>query len=136
MEEQESSNKKPHFLILVIFLLGVFILGIGLGLMFFEKRGQDGDVAILAGKEASSSVVSIHSTNPKASGSATDQTAEIGKVNVNSASFDELDTLPGIGPVTAKKIVSLRPYASVDDLLAKKAVTKSVFSKIKGLVTF
>lgn len=54
-----------------------------------------------------------------------------GLINVNSASESELDTLPGIGPATAAKIISLRPYSTIDDLLAKKAVGLAVFSKIK-----
>ena len=53
------------------------------------------------------------------------------KVNVNLASIDELDSLPGIGKVTAEKIIKGRPYASLDELLNKKIVGKSLFEKIK-----
>ena len=56
------------------------------------------------------------------------------QIDINSASVDSLDSLPGIGPVTAQKIISGRPYASVQDLLTKKIVSESVFSKIKDLV--
>ena len=48
--------------------------------------------------------------------------------------MDQLDTLPGVGKVTAGKIIQNRPYASIDDLLNKKIVGKSVFEKIKDLV--
>ncbi len=58
-----------------------------------------------------------------------------GLVSVNSASESELDTLPGVGPATAAKIVSSRPYASIDELLSKKAVGASVFSKIKDKIS-
>lgn len=58
-----------------------------------------------------------------------------GLVNVNSASQEKLDTLPGIGEVTAKKIISLRPYQSKDDLVTKKAVGKATFDKIKDLIS-
>lgn len=54
-----------------------------------------------------------------------------GLINVNSASASELDSLPGVGPATSAKIISLRPYVTIDDLLAKKAVGSSVFAKIK-----
>lgn len=57
------------------------------------------------------------------------------KVNINFASAKELDTLPGVGQVTAEKIISLRPYNKVEDLLTKKAVGKSTFEKIKDLVS-
>lgn len=53
------------------------------------------------------------------------------KININTASESELDFLSGVGPATAAKIISGRPYGSIEDLLAKKVVTKSVFDKIK-----
>ncbi|MCL5411485.1 MAG: ComEA family DNA-binding protein [Patescibacteria group bacterium] len=56
------------------------------------------------------------------------------KISLNSASTLELDTLPGIGEVTAKKIVSNRPYQSVEELRTKKVVSEGVFEKIKDLV--
>ncbi len=58
-----------------------------------------------------------------------------GMVSINSASSSELEALPGIGPVTAGKIIDNRPYGSIDELLSKKAVGKSVYEKIKELVS-
>lgn len=57
------------------------------------------------------------------------------QVNINSATVDELDTLPGVGKITAEKIIQNRPYKLVDELLTKKIINKSVWEKIKGLVT-
>lgn len=56
-------------------------------------------------------------------------------IDVNNASSSELDTLPGIGPVTAGKIIAARPYSTISDLVSKKAVTASVFEKIKDLIS-
>ena len=53
------------------------------------------------------------------------------KININTATQAELEALPGIGPVTASKIISDRPYQKVEDLLSKKIVSKSLFEKIK-----
>lgn len=53
------------------------------------------------------------------------------KVNINTATQAELEALPGVGPVTASKIISDRPYQVVEDLLSKKVLSQSVFSKIK-----
>ncbi len=61
--------------------------------------------------------------------------AQTGLININSASESQLDSLPGIGPVTAQKIISGRPYGAIEDLTAKKVVTNSVFAKIKDKIT-
>jgi len=58
----------------------------------------------------------------------------VGQISINSASAEELDKLPGIGPVTAQKIIAGRPYGSVDELLSKKAVSNSVYEKIKAQI--
>jgi len=56
------------------------------------------------------------------------------QVNINMASQSELEALPGIGPVTAAKIISGRPYQKIEDLLNQKIVSKSTFEKIKTSV--
>ncbi len=53
------------------------------------------------------------------------------KVNINTATQAELEALPGIGPVTASRIISDRQYQTVEDLLNKKILGKAVFDKIK-----
>jgi len=58
-----------------------------------------------------------------------------GLININTASADALDTLPGIGPVTADKIINNRPYATINELLDKKVVSSKVFTQIKDKIT-
>ena len=58
-----------------------------------------------------------------------------GLTNINSATSDQLDTLPGVGPVTADKIIKGRPYQSVNDLLDKKIVSQRVYDQIKALIS-
>lgn len=62
-------------------------------------------------------------------------TSENGAVSINSASGDALESLSGIGPVTAKKIIDNRPYGTLEELVSKKAVGSSTFEKIKNDIT-
>lgn len=54
--------------------------------------------------------------------------------NINSASEEELDELPGIGITTAKKIISNRPYRSISELFEKKIVKSNVYEQIKNMI--
>ncbi len=59
-------------------------------------------------------------------------------VNLNTATEAELDALPGIGPVTAGKIIEARakaPFKAVDDLRTRGLVGQKTFDQIKALVT-
>ncbi len=58
-----------------------------------------------------------------------------GQININAASSDELDSLPGIGPATASKIIGNRPYSKIEDLLDKGAVSSKVFEQIKDKIS-
>lgn len=56
-------------------------------------------------------------------------------ININNASEAELDTLPGIGEVTVRKIISGRPFQKTAELLDKKIVNKSTWEKIKDRIS-
>ena len=58
-----------------------------------------------------------------------------GLINLNSASACELDKLQGIGPVTAEKIITNRPYGAIEELVAKKVVGQKVFEAIKDKIS-
>lgn len=56
-------------------------------------------------------------------------------VNINTADEALLDTLPGVGKVTAEKIIANRPYSTLDDLVLRKVLGASTFSKIKDKIS-
>ena len=57
------------------------------------------------------------------------------RTNINNAGLDELDELPGIGAVTAQKIIQNRPFTDIEELQTKKIVSNTVFENIKDQIT-
>lgn len=58
--------------------------------------------------------------------------SEAAKIDINSCSKEELMKLPGVGDVTADKIIAGRPYKSKKDIETKKIVTSKEYSKISA----
>src|ERR1700722_6194927 len=60
-------------------------------------------------------------------------------VNLNPAAIAQLETLPGIGPNTAKSIIDFRnrsgPFQRIEDLLAIKGISKLKLEKLRPYVT-
>ena len=55
-------------------------------------------------------------------------------LNINSASKEQLASLPGIGDEFSQKIIAGRPYSKKTDLVTKKILSQSSFDKIKDLI--
>jgi competence protein ComEA len=56
------------------------------------------------------------------------------KLDLNTATEQELSQLPGIGDVRSKAIIKGRPYKGKDELVERKILTQSVYDKIKDQV--
>src|SRR5258708_19354330 len=55
-------------------------------------------------------------------------------VDINSASAEELDKLPGVGPARAKAIIANRPYNGKHDLSQHKIIPANVYNQIKDKI--
>jgi competence protein ComEA len=57
------------------------------------------------------------------------------RISVNSASATLLDTLPGVGPATAQRIIEGRPYNALEDLLEVKGIGEKTLEKLRPFIT-
>jgi len=55
-------------------------------------------------------------------------------VSLNRASLEELEGLPGVGPVLARRILEGRPYARVEDLLRVKGIGPATLERLRPYV--
>ncbi len=62
-----------------------------------------------------------------------------GSININSASQEELESLPGIGPVLAQQVIEYReangPFPSIEAIQNVPGIGPGIFEKIKDLIT-
>ncbi|MGE5249690.1 MAG: helix-hairpin-helix domain-containing protein [Bacteroidota bacterium] len=100
------------------------------------EDGQQLEVAFLAAGGTPGAVPTVKAgTTPGATPRATP--SEL--VNINTATLEELDRLPGIGPTTAQKIVDYRtqhgPFQRIEDLMNVSGIGPSTFDGLKDLIT-
>jgi competence protein ComEA len=98
---------------------------------------RDGDQVRVPSRDDPSPEAAIGTGSPSAVGgtASSDDPGTASPVDLNRATAAELDALPGIGPVTAEKILSSRaesPFVSVDDLRTRGLVGQKTFDKIRA----
>lgn len=121
----DSKNQKYKIFSGTILLIGIFALAVGAGMFYFGSF-KGNDVRVISASDYDQYEIGKPQVEGIAVGSL---------IDVNSATQKELEDLPGIGPVTAGKIIAGRPYQSVEELLIKKAVGRALFEKIGAQLT-
>jgi len=92
------------------------------------RTDQDDD-----GSEAATVVATAAA--PETTRSQVKEGGPVTRLNLNTASREELEALPGVGPTLAERIVKGRPYWSVEDLLRVKGIGGKTLEGIRALVT-
>lgn len=68
---------------------------------------------------------------PKTATAAAPAAASADKIDINTATADQLKAFPGIGDAYSKRIIDNRPYANKAQLVSKGALPKGVYEKLK-----
>ena len=73
-------------------------------------------------------------SDDKSAAKTSDAAASGKKLDINSATKDELQALPGIGDAYSQKIIDGRPYRAKSDLVQKKILPKATYDKVKDQI--
>lgn len=100
---------------------------------------EDGEQVVIASEDDVGAASGSQAVSPSTAGGGAASGSSGGLVNLNTADVTLLDTLPGVGPSTAQRIVADRdangPFASVEDLGRVSGIGPKKLEQLKGLVS-
>ena len=117
-----------------------YILEDGQKIYIPNKNDKDENYEYISSNSGNNIVVEESKSNNAVSASSTSKSKGVdGKVNINMANESELESLPGIGPSLAQRIMEYRQeqgrFNSIEDVQNVKGIGDAKFSKIKEYIT-
>lgn len=104
----------------------------------YVTKETDGQTVSGGSKNSSGNTNKKSSTTSNATKSSTASTKSTEKININSATQTELETLPGIGSSTALKIINYRKengkFKTIEEIKNVKGIGDAKYEKIKELI--